>query len=300
MIHFLNTASDEMDSTAEYFLAQFVSEPFRREPRNVGVIVLKDGDTASRFVGEHAPTRTLSDDSADWDPSTLRVFPNVNAYRLWVDSWRRKIIRSSVREALASGNDQFHLIEGGEVAATGSDSSIKICNYLFEALVSSRGLGAAIDQLNDTTAPKLGNAVLASIRDLGIMSSRSNRINVPNPIFRNRDLVGASSSHRVSMYQESGDRRWAMETVDFSLEKRSSGIRRATYVSCEFDDLLSGTNGDNLYPITIIRKSNESKDDDEINWVLKLLRKQSQVFDWGNLAEKRRFLSEREEIARAA
>ena len=38
--------------TATYWIAKYVEDPFRNEPRNVGVIVLKNGVSVGKFFGE--------------------------------------------------------------------------------------------------------------------------------------------------------------------------------------------------------------------------------------------------------
>jgi hypothetical protein len=73
--------------------------------------------------------------------------PNPNAYRLWVDRWR-KIISTPVdnwQSALVSENaGNFAALIGGELLETGSDTPREVCDYLFGLLVSAGGLADAI------------------------------------------------------------------------------------------------------------------------------------------------------------
>lgn len=68
------------------FIAKYVSDPARWEPRNVGVFVLGDDDAQGRFLGEG--------EDASIDGRTVRysVGAPAEVYREWVRYWRRTVL----------------------------------------------------------------------------------------------------------------------------------------------------------------------------------------------------------------
>jgi hypothetical protein len=72
--------------TTEVFVAKYVPDPARWEPRNVGVILMVNGSPACRFIGEKAGGKI--------DGRSIRhtVGAPVEVYREWVRYWRRLIL----------------------------------------------------------------------------------------------------------------------------------------------------------------------------------------------------------------
>jgi len=137
MYFFFPTASSE--PTARYLIVQHLPDPFRREARNVGVVVEKEGKVAARFLGES--------DSGAWTLSRPKGMPNTNVYRLWVDRWR-KVIRTSgeswADHLRSEISGQFLIIPGGEVSQTGADAAEEVCQHLYSLLISSGGYAEAM------------------------------------------------------------------------------------------------------------------------------------------------------------
>jgi hypothetical protein len=70
----------------QVFVAKYVADPARWEPRNVGVIVMLDGRPSCRFLGEKA--------GGEIDGRSIRhaVGAPVDVYREWVRYWRRSVL----------------------------------------------------------------------------------------------------------------------------------------------------------------------------------------------------------------
>src|SRR5690348_8845278 len=97
----------------DFFIAQYIRDPLRREPKNVGLFVVKDGECAGRFLGD----TTLSGDT---DLRTIKWAAHPKIYRKWVDLWREEIQRGPDRlfERLAEGNGpNYQVLNGGHVTS---------------------------------------------------------------------------------------------------------------------------------------------------------------------------------------
>ena len=55
-----------MEESAEYLIAQYLRNPMRREPRNVGVIVVLGDTRAAKFIGEIADAGEIDGRSTKW------------------------------------------------------------------------------------------------------------------------------------------------------------------------------------------------------------------------------------------
>jgi hypothetical protein len=116
--------------SASYWVAKYVDDPFRNEPRNVGVIVESNGATVARFFGER--------EDGVFDARRIRskfLYPNV--YSQWRDFWRDKIKEHDLPAILDGSTANFYVEAGGEVSDTGSDNSGEICHFLYTLLVGS-------------------------------------------------------------------------------------------------------------------------------------------------------------------
>ncbi|MBF6605930.1 MAG: hypothetical protein IVW53_10155 [Chloroflexi bacterium] len=97
--------------TTEIYLAKYVPDPARWEPRNIGVIVRADGSVGCRFLGEKT--------SGAIDGRSIRhsVGAPVDVYREWVRFWRRSIVeeRQDPASLRARPEATFFVQAAGEV-----------------------------------------------------------------------------------------------------------------------------------------------------------------------------------------
>jgi hypothetical protein len=118
-----------MQDATRYFIVQHVANLFRREPRNVGVIVELRGQRYARFFGEETAGQLNLRSLVGID------YPEV--YGQWIDYWRR-ILRtsSSLEDDLTIANGaHYNVVVGGEVSDTGDDPVAVVCDYLYCLLV---------------------------------------------------------------------------------------------------------------------------------------------------------------------
>src|SRR5579871_2931405 len=106
-----------------YLIAQYVADPFRQEPRNVGVFVDDGVTTKARFVAET--------DSGQYDGRKLRGFAYPDVYRQWVDYWRSTIAEMSLDAIADAGSANFRVVTGGELTGEAPYSIDDATNYLY-------------------------------------------------------------------------------------------------------------------------------------------------------------------------
>ena len=293
MISFLNGASS--GPPARYLIAQYVPDMFRREPRNVGIVLEKAGCVVCKFIGET---------ESGWDPKKLRWANNPNAYRLWVDHWRKqldKYVAAWPSERLESDGATFALIPGGELLETGSDTPQEVCEYLYRLLVSTGGLA---DALSPTAQEELQLALkedlVSEFRQQGLMASN---MFVSNPIQANYSIRGASYWHQVTFYQETPRQAWAMEPVDFTSRFKNWSRDHAAYMKYVFDDLRLEKPLGNQRPvetIAIIRLEPGDSEHTAVSKGLEMLEGNCRIVNWVVESERDDFIQERLEAANAA
>lgn len=145
-------------SSTHYILAKHVPDVFRKEPRNIGVIVWSEVGVAAQFWGVDAQGLL---DKRQIPPFVI----SASAYEQWIKYWEAEICKPKVEfigsgrfadvhspaflEAIQTGNtDTFFLQESGTVLEALSKEDLpKLAKELFESLVTSE----AIDE-PDTTA----------------------------------------------------------------------------------------------------------------------------------------------------
>src|SRR3954454_8601622 len=114
--------------TVSYWIAKYVDDPFRNEPRNVGVVVSLNGVLAARFVGER--------DDGTFDARKLgKLFTHPTVYAQWREFWRSKVRARDVDAVLKATTPNYYMQSGGEVSDTGSDDPYDICQFLYNLLI---------------------------------------------------------------------------------------------------------------------------------------------------------------------
>lgn len=122
---------------AEYLIAQHVEDPFRREARNVGVFVRKEGRYAARFVGETGP--------GVLDGRLVEVLAAPDVYRQWVQYWRGVLDDEPDPFAALQQHSSAHylVVDGGTVLDTGDDPPEVVAAFLYARLVTERSFARA-------------------------------------------------------------------------------------------------------------------------------------------------------------
>ena len=275
----------------EYYIAQYLREPFRHEARNVGVIVVKGDRAAARFMGES--------DSGTIDGKKLRWMPNPNIYRHWVESWREEVSElstSPLGERLMNQNGgNYNVIVGGQVTDTGKDSADDICQFLYASLVGSRSVFAAVEDDDETPVQQFKHDITKEFRKLEIMIGTQGE-GVRNPIRTDQHITGKVTSHSPSYTQLNGTL-WVMEPVNFAAQYKLRARDHAYYAALMFKD-IKAKHRKKARPITIIHGTEEDLQDSVVENAIPLLAESSeQMVFWDRPAEREAFLAERLAIA---
>lgn len=227
----MRTLTIKSNQSAEFFLCQYVRDPFRQEPRNVGVIVRKNGEVACQFHGEH------EDDGIDG--RSLRGFEDPDNYRNWVRFWKRTAMRHSdnlAERLLGANREAFRVVIGGYLGDIGDDPLSTMVDFLFHSLVSESEFDQAIKTEEWETKPsiQLSKEIAWEFRELGLTDS----IRVPRPIYRNRDLIGATRPWRFEFVQMNGTY-VPMEVLDFRRGSAKAIDRHASWTAKAFEDVVA-------------------------------------------------------------
>ena len=196
---------------AKYYIVQLTPDLFRREPTNIGIIVHKDSQFQSKFVGEKL---------GGFDKRSLKFTGTPDIYVQWVEYWKRIISKPNVREAdlFKANGGNFNIIAGGEVKNIGEDSATAVIDYLYPLLVSDGGLIEALGKSKEIEGSP--NAVLkykvaqafeaANILDVG----DEGIFLPPHPVRKEVPVVGKITTHTPAYSQNNGHL-VVMEVVDF-------------------------------------------------------------------------------------
>ncbi len=120
--------------TTEIYLAKFIPDARRQEPKNVGVIVRTDDGAAARFIGEQ-PNGVI-----DGRSTRHSVGAPLDTYREWVRYWRRLVVDGgdSPEELPSVEASSFYLQKAGEVwLAEETDSVHDLVAQYFTQLVQA-------------------------------------------------------------------------------------------------------------------------------------------------------------------
>lgn len=280
------------DGAARFFLCQYVSDPFRQEPRNVGVIVQSKDGVACLFQGES--------EDGNVDGRKLRQFADPDNYRNWVHFWRRtaeKKASSLERALLAANRDSFRVVSGGYLGDVASDSASQLVKFLFSSLVSNDEFDEAIG--NETpevkSSPQLATEVAKMFRQQELTEAFSR----PNAIYRSRDLIGKQRPWRFEFVQLNGQL-VPMEVFDFRKGSQKAIDHHVAWACNAFTDVREA-NAKPTNPQAIVmppeRGTNASlKECFEL--ALESLPRTSKVIRWDTMRES--FLRERREMADGA
>ena len=286
---------------AEYLIAQYMEDVFRREVRNLGVFVRKEGQYAARFFGESEPGTI--------DGRRIKSLAAPEVYRQWVEYWRGVLATEEdpFAELRRYPNANYPVIPGGELLDSSGDSVDDVANFLYAALVTEGGFAEAFGSANDepgsasSTGPRLSQELETVFRDLNILAQQNNGLAlVRHPVVSRPEVRGTTAEpHRPQFAQQNG-RLYVMETVDFTERARDRARDHAGLASFIFNDLRSALK-DDVVPIAIVRADVGVRGDEFVRYGMSMLNKTAdEVVDWTDPEARARFVAARQQTALAA
>ncbi|MEK7122366.1 MAG: hypothetical protein AAB855_00760 [Patescibacteria group bacterium] len=268
---------------AKYWIAKHISDPFRNEPRNIGVIVEMNGMRDAKFVGEtrlgHIDGRTIRSD-----------FSHPEVYRQWVEYWRSEMDRGIGDISNRGGKAHYGLFPAGEVSDLGNDSIADVTKHLFDLLVSIRPVAENADLISDVPAKRLEVTVSEMLREKHILGSPDERGD--EKLVRPRISVKGRKATHVPEFAQINGSVCAIQTIDFTPSQKLRVVDHAGLTAYMFRDISEEhMSTANLY--TIVRASDEDRRLPEVAYGLGLVQNESQVIDWFDDKARDKFLDER-------
>lgn len=278
-----------MGRTANYLVAQHVSDPFRNEPRNIGVLIDIGGERVAKFVGEITPGKI--------DGKRVRFMTYPDVYRQWVGRWWDMLTAGADWAALiASSKEHYRVIEGGEVNDIGDDSAFDVANYLFASLVSEGNFATALGGDDDVQAAPLKDDISKAMIEAAVLiDDNIGASNVPHPVRRDVSIQGKIARHRPAFSQDTG-RLVVMDAVDLTTPKVALAKERSGFLAFMFADIHEvNTDTD---AISVVRVQSEDKKNPNVEYALSMLGATSRIVDWLSDNDRAAFLDERIKLAR--
>lgn len=270
---------------------QHVADSFRKESRNVGVIVERAGSFDARFVGESS--------ELEFDDRKLRFLEHPKVYRNWVRYWRR-LIRDRDREINseldADQDGNFRVIDGGSINRVGADSIESICEYAFAMLVSHGGLGEALhaSELGEEPHVILRDSIAREFRSTGLMGGSQNLFG-RHPIVANQPIIGSRTVHEFSFIQRHGTLD-LIEPLNLRTTQKRHAKDRAGWMAYAFNDVRQSSKRDCEIVPFVIADIPENRDD-VTEYCLDTLKGIATIVNWDTPSERDRFLRERQTAA---
>jgi hypothetical protein len=281
-------------AAADYYIAQYLREPFRREPRNVGVIVVKDSMAAARFLGET--------DAGVIEAKRIRSMPHPDIYRHWVDSWREEISDDTsvplAQRLLEQNGGNYNVVAGGQVTDTGEDSADAIAQFLYSSLVKKESVFLA-DEQEEAPVKQFKQQITSEFRRRSILSG-SEAEGVKHPIYADQSIMGKATSHTPAYNQLNGTL-WIMEPVNFAMLDKRQARDHAGWTAKVFDDIVERNKNRKVKAegIALIYGGRDDLGEDIVKKTLPLLETSARLVFWDRTRSRNKFLKEREEIAKA-
>lgn len=266
------------EKVAEFMLCQYMGDAVRREPRNIGVIVVRDAEVACRFLGESP---------AGIDGRSLRFIRELDAYKQWVTYWKRLVSKNDQelrKELLSSGKRNYYVIPGGSVAGSESDELDYVCDYLFSTLVSQGGVDELDEDTDSVKSSKTLERIVATVfRDANILGDSSR---MRAPVYCDKDLMGINHFHRFAFAQTNGVVR-GIEVFDFNSKKSKQLKHHAAWAKVAFTEVKKamGSHSD-VDMVSIVQPAERPEFKETEQYCIDMLQESCGICDWSDQRER--------------
>lgn len=274
---------------AIYWIAKYVEDPFRNEPRNVGIIVSTGDEWAARFAGER--------DDGTIDGRWLRSFKYAEVYKQWMQYWRDQVADEKIDEIVNAATSNYFVVRGGEVSDTGSDSAAAVCKFLYGLIVSDSPVMQAFELATEAdTERDLSLDLDAAFRELDLLADQPDFV-VRNPIKRKQPIRGEHATHEPSYSQRNG-KLYLFEAIDFNSHKPKLLKERAGFMAYMFADIRHENLrlGGNVESYSIVRPKT-GDEGEAVEYAREVLGGESKLINWSDKIERNQFLSARQTVA---
>ena len=271
--------------TANYWVARYIGDVFRNEPKNVGVICQTASGSAAKFVGER--------EDGVLDGRKLVGFTDPEVYSQWITYWRKTIALARIDEIVMAKTPNFFVVEGGSVADTDEDSASEVCNFLYHALVGEGGIKEAYQWTDTENAEQsLSKEIAAALTQAAVIDGAN--VDIYHPVLKEQEVQGRSVAHKPSFSQRNGHL-YVMEYLDLGLARQKNVRERAGWMAYMFTDITSAEPSATTY--SLVRSA--ANDGEVVEFAQTVLRGSSEIINWNNPAQRIRFIEERQRVASA-
>jgi len=274
--------------TVQYWIAKNVEDPFRNETRNVGVIARDACGLAARFMGER--------DTGELDRRLLgQRFRYPDVYLQWLAYWRGEINEGRLDAILKATTPNYFVIEGGEITDTGSDTIEAVCAFLYALLISEGPVMQAFELAEDEdTTRGLGSEISHALTELDILGDTA-KFTVRHPVKREQPIKGKHVVHKPSFSQKNSQL-YVYEAIDLTMKRPKIIRERAGWMAYMYTDIRQA---DATVETCSIFRPNQEDGGEAVEYAKEMLGGESILVNWANDTERKRFLSERQQVATA-
>lgn len=271
---------------ATYWVAKYVDDVLRNEPRNVGVIVRVNDCFAAKFLGER--------NDGEFDGRKVKSFTHPSVYSQWRSYWRRKVNAGNINAILEASTGNYFVKAGGEVSDIGSDSAADVCHFLYGMMVG-KGLIDALEWSDNDAGFDLSSEITTALDNAAILA-RGDQLFARYPIQREQKILGRHVLHTPTFSQRNG-KLYIMEYIDLGSSHINKTKERAGWMAYMFSDIKDADL--TAQSFSLVRPSGDASGE-QIEYAKAVLAGESIIVDWTDEASRSAFLAERRKIAEPA
>lgn len=237
---------------AHWLVAKYMEDLQRREPVNVGLVALVDGQIHRRFVGQKSP------ESALIDGRQAQVAGDHKMYKAWVEHWfdaSETVVTADDLRSLCGGSPSQYVLEPSGRAVVPAGDAVSFVEQLFERLVA-RKRPAQAPSLRQSAEALVGRA-----KHRGMSVVEDVRFQIGGGQKMRFDYRVGGDGTRLIKVLEVGEAEW----------DRVNGTSHGY-------DVLSAEKPEGATPV-LVTLTRAANDDSDAREQVALLRKHSSVFD---------------------
>jgi hypothetical protein len=270
-----------------YWIAKYIEDPMRNEPRNVGVFVEHNGAKAARFIGER--------EDGVFDARRLgNKFAYPNVYTQWRTYWKREMF-SGMEAVLRAKTANYFVEVGGEVSEVGGDSADEVCTFLFHLVIGGGALDAYQWNVDEDGNVSLATEIASTLDHLQLLET-DRALFARHPVVKERPVPGHHVTHTPSFSQRNG-RLYIFDHIDLNGARPTKIKERAGLLGYMFSDIRAAENDMQAYSLVRPPIDNTSE---AIDYANNVLGSESSIVNWLDEQARGAFLEERRKVADAA
>jgi hypothetical protein len=280
-----------MSTQAKYWVAKYIEDPVRNEPRNIGVIVHSDSAWAARFAGER--------DDGTVDGRRLQNFKYADVYKQWLQYWREQLDAENIEDIVQSVTSNYYVIPGGGVSDIGNDSADSVCKFLYDLLVSDVPVMDAFElALESESERDLSLDVAEALREWDILADQPS-LSVRYPVKKKQPMRGAHGAVYEPSFSQQNGKLYLFEPIDFNAQKPKLLKERAGFMAYMYTDIRNAVCAHHhqaCEAYSIVRPRSVG-DGEAVEFAREVLSGESKIINWADGNQRDMFLNERRTIA---